>query len=357
MIVKAFEETAHNGDARLQAGITAEKQMAFYLHRSFSDDPDIFVLHNLRLEDPAQPEHHGSPGVCQIDHLLVHRFGFFIIECKSVTGEVRVRPDNSGGDEWTRMHGRKETGMPSPIQQAQRQASFLRIFLQSHRQNLLGRQSLGLRTIAKVVHGSDQRGFKSAPIQLVIAVSDKGKIKRLGGWEPSHNPFQIYVTKADLVSDKISKEVERHRKGAKSTNKKAHGEYGMWSMDETEIEHVARFLAEQHLDFSGAPKPRPKQTAPKRNRRPSREKAIGTGHPVKAACKHCGSIDLTARSGPYGYFWRCSSCEKNTAMPVVCSTCRANGKRNKKVRIRKEKGSYLRDCEACGTSEPIWTER
>ncbi len=77
--------------------------MAHYLHRRFKGDPEAHVLHGLRIEDPDQPEQDGSPGVCQIDHLIVHRWGIFIVESKSVTEAVRVRPDGSGGDEWSRV--------------------------------------------------------------------------------------------------------------------------------------------------------------------------------------------------------------------------------------------------------------
>ena len=356
MIVKPYEKTTEHKDPRLRAGAAAERQMAHYLHRSFKEDQEVYVLHDLRLEDHAQPEHDGSTGVCQIDHLLVHRWGLFIIESKSVTEEVRVRSDGSGGDEWSRVYRRKETGMPSPIRQAQRQSDFLRAFLQQHREELLGKQPVGLRTLAKLAAGTDQRGFKGAPIQLIIAVSDKGRIKRIGGWKEPSEPFRVFVAKADLVPDKIGQELEQHRKGASVLNAEPAGEYGTWSMKAPEVEQVAKFLAARHVDRSGASPARPKRAAPNRNRRSSRDKAASNGHSAKATCKHCGSKDLTAQWGKFGYYWRCGGCEKNTAMPAVCSACGAEGIRGKGVRVRKDKTKYFRDCEACGTSETIWTE-
>lgn len=221
--------------------------MAHYLHRRFGKDQDVLVLHGLRLKDREQPEHNGSTGGCQIDHLLVHRWGFFIIESKSVTEEVRIRDDGSGGDEWIRTYDGKELGMPSPIQQAQRQSDFLREFLQRHRKDLLGRQPFGFRTISKVVNGTNQRGFKNAPIQLLVAVSDRGKIKRMDGWKEPSEPFQVYVAKADLVTNKIAQELERHRKGSKSDSRRKHGDYGVWSMKAVEVAPVAEFLAARHV--------------------------------------------------------------------------------------------------------------
>ncbi|MYE83636.1 MAG: NERD domain-containing protein [Gammaproteobacteria bacterium] len=118
MIAKRHESSPTRGDARARAGAAAERQMAHYLQRAFAQKADIQVLHNVRLEDRKQPEHDGSPGVCQIDHLILHRWGLFIIESKSVIEEIRVRSDGSGGDEWTRTYAGREVGMASPIQQA-----------------------------------------------------------------------------------------------------------------------------------------------------------------------------------------------------------------------------------------------
>lgn len=349
LIVKPYEQGANHKDPRQRAGADAERQMAHYMHRDFRDDEEVFVLHDLRIEDREQPEHDGSAGVCQIDHLVVHRWGLFIIESKSVIEEVRVRSDGSGGDEWTRVYRKKETGMPSPIRQAQRQADFLREFLQRHREEMLGKHSLGLRTIAKVVHGTDQRGFKNAPIQLIVAVSDRGKIKKIGGWKEPREPFRVFVAKADLVPDKISQELKAHRKYAGK-------DYGVWSMEAGEPRRVAEFLAARHVGRPGTKPTRPQRTPPTQDRKLPPNKSVGAERSQDAACKHCGSQDLTALSGKFGYYWKCGACQKNTTMPAVCSACGAKRGRDSEVRVRKDKATYFRDCKACGNSETIWTE-
>ena len=213
MTEKPYKQQITPTDPRLRAGVEAERQMAHYLHRRFHDDPETHVLHGLRLEDREQPEQSGSPGVCQIDHLVVHRWGMFIIESKSVSEEVRVRPDDTGGDEWSRVYQGREVGMSSPIQQARRQSEFLRTFLERHREELFGRQSFGLRAIARLLTGKDHGGFLDAPIQLMIAISDRGRISRLGGWKEPQEPFPVFVTKADLVPDKIAQELEQPSQG------------------------------------------------------------------------------------------------------------------------------------------------
>ena len=53
MIVKPYNQSTTRQDRRQRAGADAESQMAHYLHRGFKDDPDVYVLHGLRIEDPA----------------------------------------------------------------------------------------------------------------------------------------------------------------------------------------------------------------------------------------------------------------------------------------------------------------
>ena len=355
MTEKPYKQQITPTDPRLRAGVEAERQMVHYLHRRFHDDPETHVLHGLRIEDREQPEQDGSPGVCQIDHLVVHRWGMFIIESKSVSEEVRVRPDETGGDEWSRVYQGREAGMSSPIQQARRQSEFLRTFLERHREEVFGRQSFGLRTIARLLTGKDHGGFADAPIQLMIAISDRGRIGRLGGWKEPQEPFPVFVTKADLVPDKIAQELGRHRKGATSLGK-SQGEYGLWDIEEHAAKAVAEFLAVHHVERSGAAPPRVNRAAPVQNGPPSQGSPTRRASTTQAVCRHCRAKDLTAMSGKFGYYWRCGACGKTTSMPQVCSRCGAEGRRGKGVRVRKEGRTYFRDCEACGTSEVIWTE-
>ena len=315
--------------------------MAHYLHRAFATDADIHVLHNLRLEDTEQPEHDGSPGACQIDHLIVHRRGMFIVESKSVTEEVRIRSDGAGGDEWSRVYKGRSVGMASPVQQATRQSEFLRAFLQRHRDTLLGKKPVGLRTLAKALYGTDRREFGYTPIQLIVAVSDKGRIERLAGWKEPREPFRVFVSKADLVPDKITKEIARHRGSLLKDD-----EYGSWSMKPDEVVAVAEFLASRHAKRHGAGG----------HRSSNRVSPAHSPTQAEAACKGCGAHTLSARWGRYGYYWKCQVCDTNTAMPTMCSSCQTEGRRGHPVRVRKEGGSYYRACSACGHSEVIWME-
>ena len=83
-------------------------------------------------------------------------------------------------------------------------------------------------------------------MQLVIAVSDGGRICRLGGWRPPEKPFRVFVKKADLVPERIEEELDRHRTGANVLHVRPMGDYGLWSMKSEEVRRVAKFLAGRH---------------------------------------------------------------------------------------------------------------
>lgn len=360
LIIKRFERKTPSSDPRQRAGADAEQQMAHYLHRRFDDDQEVCVLHDLRIEDPVQREHNGSPGVCQIDHLVMHRWGMFIVESKSVSQEVRVRPDGTGGDEWRRVYRGTEIGMASPIVQAKRQAEFLRSLLKRHQAELLRKRPLDLGRLAKLAITPSLHDFRLMPLQLIVAVSDQGKITRLDGWKERRKPFQVFVTKADLVPDKISDEIRRHRRGAGVISVQPLNEYGLWSMDSKEVVSVAEFLFRRHSDRSSRPKSNVDRTAAARELNPQfNDSNLPRGQPdVVPTCKHCGGTELTARSGRFGYHWSCGVCQKNTKMPVRCSVCKAERRKDDAVvKIRKSGPKYLRVCEACNTTELVWTQR
>lgn len=84
MIVKERNPAEHRATDRLsKAGAKAEEQMAFYLRRALQERDDVLVFNDLRLVD-------ATGDAAQIDHLVMHRRGFVLVESKSVTTEIRV---------------------------------------------------------------------------------------------------------------------------------------------------------------------------------------------------------------------------------------------------------------------------
>lgn len=358
VILKPFDGDAEHADPKHRAGATAERQLAFYLHRAFADDDRFAVLNNVRLVDPDQPDPGGTPGVCQIDHLVLHRYGAFIIESKSVFGEIEVRDDGSGGDVWVRRTKFGTQGIPSPIQQARRQGEFLRVMLQRNRERLLGRVLLPVRPLARILAGTTQRGFSHMPIQIVVAIADHGRIRRVHRWSEPDGPFRLFVTKADLVPDKVRTEHAAHKK-QRFNVKETESVYGRWAMHAREVAGVGSFLVGCHTPGTPAsgthepPAAEPQMARAEPGPERQDEPARGRWSPT---CRHCGGSDLSAHAGRYGYYWKCASCGGNTTMTGICAACGAKPRTGSVVRVRKQGRDYFKTCSACGIEERVWTE-
>ncbi|MFO0962588.1 MAG: nuclease-related domain-containing protein [Phycisphaerales bacterium] len=364
MIVKPLSDGPLPSDPALRAGVEAERQLAHYLHRAFAASDRLFVLHDLRIEDPAQPESTGAPGVCQIDHLIVHRFGVFIAESKSFQLPVVVQSDGSGGDMWTRVVGGRTTGIPSPIQQARRQGELLRAYLQRHREQLLGKVGLGMGLLAKALAGTDQRGFSAMPVQLIVAIGDRGHVTRKGGWREPESPLRTFVTKADQVPAKIEEQLRRHE-SASGLLAADDGAYGVWSMQLAEAARVADFLRASHTPLrraaaaarAAAPSPAPAAAttaAPAATPAATPPAAPAMpAPPARLACSGCGRSDLNPLTGKYGCYWKCAACGANMKMPETCRRCGARRVDGAKVQVSQEGTDFRRRCGACGFDEVL----
>jgi hypothetical protein len=53
--------------------------------------------------------------------------------------------------------------------------------------------------------------------------------------------------------------------------------------------------------------------------------------------------------GRYGFYFKCTACQKNTPIDYACPAC------GKKGYIGKQGTQVFRVCEACGREELIWT--
>ena len=236
MIVKD-KDNISEPSANEAKGAVAEKQMAFYLNRQFGESKDVFVFNDLRVERNGE--------VAQIDHLIVHLYGLVIIESKSVNGSITVNEHLE--------FERKTTGIPSPIEQARRQGALLRLLLEDHKSELRGK-----------IFGLKQSGFKNCPINIFVAISDTGKIRRLG--RKTKIPE---LMKADQVSGTVQQVIESHRKGGsiqygelllasidalegKKTKKKkqTNENLGNYKFKDTELEKVVHFLKQSHRPVS-----------------------------------------------------------------------------------------------------------
>lgn len=320
MIVKERNPGEHSDENRLsKAGAEAEEQMAFYLRRAFAKNKRIDVFNDLRITSD-------EGDAAQVDHLILHRHGFIIIESKSATGTLRI---NKHG-EWQRIAGQRRQGMQSPVQQAVRQGEFLQRYLNEHCELLR----------PKVLFGKIQFRFDATPFEVLIAVSDKGIIERKAKVPEVH--------KADAIVEKIRAIVKKHR----NANIRLSWSDGIEKFSDLELENIRSFLTTRHRPRkSVTPKPAPSAASDKspntKTIEPSKSRQIAQRideskrkrHSYR--CRHCDNRKLHVKYGRYGYYFKCSSCDKNTSINFVCPSC------GKKAKIRKSKERFNWNCD-CG---------
>jgi hypothetical protein len=361
-----------------EAGDAAERQMAHYLQRAFekpygvgllSKGLDLRVIHDLRIPLGAAPG--GRADAVQIDHLVIHPWGMVIVESKSVAGEVAV----NGHGEWERVWKGRREGMPSPVEQARRQGEALRGLLQENREALRGRAMLGLVPA----------GFLKCPMEVLVAISDKGRIDRKRGSAADE------VVKADQVTGQIKEIVERHRKGSGLLAADDGKGSGMWSMSEAEVQKVAEFLVSRHVELGmepvaqaieehapagavaddrgpkrgggggrpagpakgpiqGSPRPATMEARPTAEIRPA-SSGNGPAGVEALTCGKCRSINVGVVHARYGYCVKCEECGGFTPLDAACRGC------GKKARIAKSGPEFRRVCDGeggCGAEAVFW---
>lgn len=302
MIKKELDETKAS-DKFSQAGMAAEKQMAFYLKRAFEDNPEVIILNNLRFnfnDDPAQ-----------IDHLVIHKYGMIIIESKSVTSEVII---NKRG-EWIRRYKQHDQGMASPIKQAERQANYLKKSLKRYGPKL----PCGFLS---------QPTYDKLPIDLVVAISDSGIIKPAKGAECDD------VCKADEVSDRVLDIIEGYKEELSV--------FRPFTMDAETRESICTFLIKAHT---------PHEKMPLKTMEPKSliEVASQKIKEPSFRCGECRGKNIMIVSGQYGYYFKCRDCDHNTPIKQICESCK------RIMKIRKERNRFFAECKGCKKSKHIFT--
>jgi len=312
MIIKNVDSKESN-DKFIKAGLNAEKQMGYYLKKAFEKSEDILILNDLRIEQDND--------VAQIDHLVIHPYGFIIIESKSVSSKISV---NEYG-EWKRIYNNQEKGMPSPIQQAKRQASFLKDFLNQKATNVF-RESIVDKFISKPT-------FNNYKFDVLIAISDSGIIER-------DNINLPEVLKADTIPDNILNTISKRKIGL--LNIFANDNY---TFHKKTITKIANSLLSLH-------KPVAKKIVEVAT---VQEKPISynksQNNSIEYICSKCKSINIQIASGKYGYYFKCLDCDGNTPIKHTCNTPKC------KPKTRKSKLQFFKVCETCNIDELFWENK
>jgi len=321
MIIKNVDNKESN-DKFIKAGLAAERQMAFYLKRAFADKEDIFVLNDIRLERNGE--------VAQIDHLIVHSYGFIIVESKSVSSKVSVN-DHA---EWKRIYNNKESGMRSPIQQAKIQASFLTTYLEA-KGNTLFKKSI----VDKVIANPKYEYYK---FDVLVAISDTGIIER-------DNIDLPEVLKADAVPDKVLDLIDTGKKDMLKAlvNPFALSEGYRFRSDT--VKKIANFLVAMHKSSLN----QNKEVSTVQEQPITYKKKTQTQSDTKKIayeCSKCKSQNLAVNYGR-NYYFKCLDCDNNIPIKHTCNTA------NCKPKTKKRKLQFFKICETCGIDELFYENK
>lgn len=338
MILKDID-TKDLSNKYLMSGFKAEKQMSFYLNRAFGNDDYVAVINDLHLEMEGE--------YAQIDHLVIHRFGFVIIESKSVTSTVCV---NKNG-EWKRIYNGNESGMASPIQQAKRQVDFLKKFLMSKDTSEIYRENMANKYLPRAIDKFDY--------SVLVAISDDGIIER--DIELSE------ICKADMVTDKITQISDAlHAKFKKLLTINIPNQF-----HEDSITKLSKMLVNADSPIASKPKKAEvkntvSQTIIKNKpelKDDTKNKKVGKLDSKRLKkyrvfekgenhlCKHCKSPNVNIEDGRYGFYLKCFFCNKNTALKLQCTVPTPNCSP-----ILKKRGlEFFRTCEACNEEKLFFT--
>lgn len=293
----------------LKAGIKGEEGSAYFIDFDYARNPNWAVIHDLRLEHAGR--------VAQIDHVLINRFmEVYALETKYFNSGVKITEEGEflRWNDWKRRY----EPMDSPLAQNERHISVLRDAFDT----LPLPERLGLR-------------LKPSFVSFVL-VSNKAKIIRPDRFDTRQ------VIKADQLKSRIDRDLDQvNVLGALALTSKL--------VSAETVEKLARGLAGLHR--------------PAVHRSPGQTDTVEPPRPLAASpvvvpavtpqptlpgprCKTCGKGAGSILHGQYGYYFKCTVCEANTAIRFTCQP-------GHKPRLRKAGTVFFRDCAECGSSEPF----
>ncbi|MBY5922069.1 nuclease-related domain-containing protein [Ferrimonas balearica] len=325
MILKDKDvSNSSNTSIQAQFGAQHEKDVAFFLRRAYAENPNVFVINDFRFE------HRGD--VSQIDHLLIYKHGFILIESKSIHGEVRV---NQSG-EWSRSYKGHWKGMPSPVQQLELQQQALRKLLNDHAGEILPKKLFGLM----------QQSFGARRYENICAVSSSALLHR----DTMPNRISSMVVKCEFLADSL--------KGITDIGAVTSFVKTLPDFSEEELKAICDFLMAQHQTMTSSVVTEPTPQAPNplklqaqavpqtlnTTEAPPHSQPIETEPKIRGiACKKCGETQaLSGNWGRYGYYVKCCNCDTNTAMKQLCPACRSSNTKISKRGVR-----YTSTCHDC----------
>jgi len=281
---------------KIENGYKAEKDNAYYLDFGFKDSPRNIILHDIRIE------HEGK--VAQIDHIIINRFGIEVLESKSFTGELTIKGDGS----LNVAYGKKIQTFPNPIEQNNRHAQILSDLIKANMELASNHKLFGM------------------PISSTVLINPKTTVMN-DTLPKGFDRADSFTTHWDESVNKMSTLDVFKTLG------------GIMKLDR--VKEIANFLVQQH---------RPKSYDYAKKYPIKKESTLQSIPSViqeksHKLCTKCKSPDIEIRYGKYSYYFKCLSCDGNTAVKLICSN------KDCKPKLKKSKLNFYHICEVCDKNE------
>ena len=195
MVVKELDPVQASHDYE-QAGLLALEQMVFYLKQAFgkeAEKPRSLNAYGIRVFNGLRFEMDNF--AVQLDHLLLHRYGFILIENRSEAADIDV---NIWG-QWVQHFMGIELKISSPVDQGERKLRFLQAFLERNTEKLRSKRKNGI-----------QKHFEALGFDFFVAIPNQNKFTALPGAPVPQ------ACRAALIPERIFDRMEVHRKQAQS---------------------------------------------------------------------------------------------------------------------------------------------
>ncbi len=298
MIEKELESLVNDEflDRNARKGYDSERQMAFYLRRKFFENPDVHVLNNLYIKTVD------GKGYFQIDHLIVTKYCFIVVESKTCNSHLRFDKNQ----QWScfKEKEKKWIGIKSPMMQAEMQGDALRAVLQENREAL------------RVRLRNRQGGFLTLPIHTLVAISDSGIID----YSTCNEEYCKNVLKADLIPNRIL-EIYDSYKNRDTVKNMLFDKDPSYVLPDEDVNKTIQFIKELH------------------HVKPVYREVKDVKIPLCTVCKRTLLICYNRMSRQYELL--CKGCGSVKQMNFKCTKCKGF------LNIRKFNESFVVSCENC----------
>jgi superfamily II DNA helicase RecQ len=231
----------------LKNGFEAEKDNSYLINFYLKDAKNTIVLHDIRLE-------HNNL-TAQIDHILINKVEIVVVESKSFSGILDIKPDGSFEVDY---NGKIRT-FNNPIEQNKRHAELLKQFLNDH--NLLKNKIGQEISIKNQVILNPKTTIKNTILPNGIIRADQF----ISDWRNKLNDVSIFqITKAllsmksqEIITDIANILIQNHKpinfnyekkyKISKNTEIKEEIQISQESSKEKNIESIKQELKEFRL--------------------------------------------------------------------------------------------------------------